>query len=89
MDPRDEELGDRTEARSYVLEACRCDPLDGLALINSAAFLKGQARIKAYEEWAQDWGVNQAARRSGQKPCSYAYGHTLTRAPDRNNGLQR
>ena len=83
--PRDEELEGQTMARSCAQETCKQEPPGGLAIVNSAAFQKDQARIRAYEEWAQDWHKDQAARRTGQKPRSYAYEHTLTRPPDGNN----
>ena len=83
--PRDKELEGQTMACSCAQETCKQEPPGGLVIVNSAAFQKDQACIKAYEEWAQDWHKDQVARHTGQKPCSYAYEHTLTRPPDSNN----
>ena len=56
-----------------------------MARINSVAFQKDLARVKAFEEWVQDWCKDHAARATGQKPHSFMFDHTLTRPPDGNN----
>lgn len=53
--------------------------------MQSAAFQKDRARIRAYEAWARDWQRDHAERTEGLKPPSFAYSHTLTRPPDENN----
>ena len=61
--------------RAQVLarDACQLDPPEGLHQIQSAAFQKDRARIKAFEEWAQDWQRAHTERETGLKPPSFAY----------------
>lgn len=83
--PRDEEQEEQEMARNCAANACKQDPPNGMAIINSAAYQKDIARVKAFDEWALEWRNDHAARATGQKPRSYAFEHTLTRPPDGNN----
>jgi hypothetical protein len=75
----------RAWAHELAKEACQFDPPEGLYQVQSAAFQKDRARIRAFEEWARDWQRDHAERETGSKPRSFAYSHTLTHPPDGNN----
>ena len=83
--PLDHSLERQTRARTLAKVACQLEPQEGLDQIQSAAFQKDRARIRAYEAWAQDWHHEHAEREAGRKPPSFAYSHALTRPPDGNN----
>ena len=83
--PLDYGLERQTRARELAMEACQWDPPGGLHQVQSAAFQKDRARIRAFEEWARDWQKAFMERESGMKPRSFAYTHTLTHPPDGNN----
>jgi hypothetical protein len=78
-------LGSQMRARALATEACQRDPPEGLDCIQSAAYQKDRARIKAFQEWAQDWRRDHADRERGRKPQSFAYSHALAHPPDGNN----
>lgn len=50
----DTELKWQCEARELAAGACRLTHPAGQNQIQSAAFQKDRARVKAFEEWAQD-----------------------------------
>ena len=83
--PLDLTLERQMRARALAKEACLQEPPEGLMRIQSAAFQKDRARIKAYEEWAQDWHRDRMERAAGRKDPSFAHSNTLTRPPDGNN----
>ena len=83
--PLDFTLERQMRARALAKAACLQEPPNGLDQIQSAAFQKDRARIKAYEEWAQDWHNDHNERSEGRKVPSFAHTHTLTHPPDGNN----
>ena len=83
--PLDFTLERQMQAHALAKAACLQEPPNGLDQIQSAAFQKDRARIKAYEEWAQDWHNDHNEHSEGRKVPSFAHTHTLTHPPDGNN----
>jgi hypothetical protein len=74
-----------TRARSQALEACTIAPISGLNRVQSAAYLKRMARLRAYREWAGEWEAERILRDRNCKPDHFAYGWSILKPPDRGN----
>jgi hypothetical protein len=83
--PLDYGLERQARAHKLAKEACQHNPPEGLHQVQSVAFQKDGARIRAFEEWARDWQRDHTEQETGSKPRSFAYSHTLTHPPDGNN----
>jgi hypothetical protein len=74
-----------TGARSRALEACSVAPISGLNRVQSAAYLKRMARLKAFREWAGEWEAECILRDCNRKPDHFAYGWSILKPPDGGN----
>jgi hypothetical protein len=74
-----------TRARSRALEACTIAPLSELNHVQSAAYLKQMARLRAYREWAGEWEVEHILRDHNHKPDHFVYGWSILKPPDGGN----
>ena len=83
--PLDFTLERQMQACALAKAACSQEPPNGINQIQSAAYQKDRARIKAYEMWAQDWHNDHNECAEGRKVPSFAHTHTLTHPPDGNN----
>jgi hypothetical protein len=74
-----------TRARSRALEACSIAPISGLNCVQSAAYLKRMARLRAFHEWAGEWEAERILRDRNRKLDHFAYGWSILKPPDRSN----
>jgi hypothetical protein len=74
-----------TRARSRALEACSVAPISGLNRVQSAAYLKRMACLRAFCKWAGEWEVECILRDCNRKPDHFAYGWSILKPPDGSN----
>jgi hypothetical protein len=60
-----------TRARSRALEACSVAPTSGLNCVQSAAYLKRMACLKAFREWAGEWEAERILHDRNCKPSRF------------------